>query len=432
MGQAARKKSVSNVGTIEGDFAGKKGSDVPQFSVENTDIDLLCNSCGNDGELIGLYRAMLDYVPVNILLADRNFDIVYMNESSRNTLRTIEHLLPTSVDRIVGGSMDIFHKKPQHQRRIVGDDKNLPHTAKIKLGEHTLELNVFALYDQQKNFVGPMVSWSVITDKVKLVAAIDEASERLSSAAAELNSTATGLERTTVEASDSTSSTAASSEEVSRGVQTVATNMEEMASSIREIARSSADAAKMSNEAKKRADDANETIDQLGESSQEIGNVIKVISSIAQQTNLLALNATIEAARAGDAGRGFAVVANEVKELAKQTGKATEEITTRIAALQKDSQAAVDAIGEIGGNIDKLNNIATTIATAVEEQNATTNEVTRVVQESTKGVNTISEKVKELARSTATASQGAKETTSAARALSELAEHLRKLLSENG
>ena len=133
-----------------------------------------------------------------------------------------------------------------------------------------------------------------------------------------------------------------------------------------------------------------ETMSKLGQSSQEIGQVVKVITSIAQQTNLLALNATIEAARAGEAGKGFAVVANEVKELARQTAKATEEIGNKIAGVQADTGSAVNAIKEIAGVINKINEISTTIASAVEEQNAATGEISRNVGEAAKGTADVS------------------------------------------
>ena len=142
----------------------------------------------------------------------------------------------------------------------------------------------------------------------------------------------------------------------------------------------------------------NATVAKLGESSAEIGNVIKVITSIAQQTNLLALNATIEAARAGEAGKGFAVVANEVKELAKQTAKATEDISRKIEAIQNDTKGAVEAIAQIGKIINQINDIQNTIASAVEEQTATTGEISRNVAEAAKGSNEIAQNITGVAQ----------------------------------
>ena len=198
--------------------------------------------------------------------------------------------------------------------------------------------------------------------------------------------------------------------------------------SIKEIARNSSEAANISKDTLKKAHSTNQTITQLGTSSQEIGNVIKVISSIAQQTNLLALNATIEAARAGDAGKGFAVVANEVKELAKQTAKATEDITNRIGSIQKDTQGAVEAIGGISQFIEKLNGISMAIAASIEEQTATTNEVARVVKESNRGVEGIAEVVKSVATAAKHSTAGASQTLEAAKSLAQLAEKLKSLV----
>lgn len=166
-----------------------------------------------------------------------------------------------------------------------------------------------------------------------------------------------------------------------RNIQTVASATEEMAASISEIAGNANQAAKVVARAVDVTNQTNQTISELGESSAEIGNVVKLITSIAQQTNLLALNATIEAARAGEAGRGFAVVANEVKELAKETARATEVISSKIAAIQTDTGGAVRAIGEIHSIISEVSEIAASIAGAVEEQSATTSEMSRSVTE---------------------------------------------------
>ncbi len=265
-------------------------------------------------------------------------------------------------------------------------------------------------------------------DQVALIAALSETAQQLGAAAAELTATATQMSGNAERSTSVANSTAAASEEVSQGVRTVATNTEEMLAAIKEIARNASEASSTSNATMRQAQATNITISKLGDSSQEIGNVIKVISSIAQQTNLLALNATIEAARAGDAGRGFAVVANEVKELAKQTAKATEDITNKITGIQRDSRSSVEAVTAIGQTIEKLNGIASAIAASVEEQSATTNEVARVVQESAKGVLSIAENVRVVSSAAKETFAGSNQVLSAAKSLSELASHLESLV----
>ena len=210
----------------------------------------------------------------------------------------------------------------------------------------------------------------------------------------------------------------------------MATATEQMGASVREIAKNANEAARVGTTAVEMAEGTNETIAKLGQSSTEIGNVIKVITSIAEQTNLLALNATIEAARAGEAGKGFAVVANEVKELANQTAKATEDISQKIEAIQTDTRGAVEAIGQVGTIINQINDIQNTIASAVEEQTATTNEISRSVSEAARGSSEITENIARVAQAAESTSAGAGDTRKAADAMSGMADELQQLVGQ--
>ncbi len=252
----------------------------------------------------------------------------------------------------------------------------------------------------------------------------------LASASHELISVSQQMAANAEETATQANVAAAAAEQVSRNVSTVATGSEEMGASIKEIARSANEAAKVATSAVKVAQKTNANVAKLGESSAEIGNVIKVITSIAQQTNLLALNATIEAARAGEAGKGFAVVANEVKELAKQTAKATEDISRKIEAIQADTKGAVESIGQIGTIINQINDIQNTIASAVEEQTATTGEISRNVAEAAKGSSEIAQNVTGVAEAARSTTEGASNTKSSADELSRIALDLQKMVSQ--
>ena len=247
---------------------------------------------------------------------------------------------------------------------------------------------------------------------------VSDSSTRLAAASQQLNGAAEGMRENARLAAGQADGVVTSAGAVASSVDTVATGSSQMESAIREIAHNATEAARVAGQAVDVAEDTTRTVGKLGDSSAEIATVIKLINGIAEQTNLLALNATIEAARAGEAGKGFAVVASEVKELAQETARATEDISKRVEAIQADTAGAVDAISRISAVIGEINDFQSTIAAAVEEQTATTNEMNRNVAEAASGSQDIAAAISGLAAGTAETNQRVED---AQRAASELA-----------
>lgn len=304
---------------------------------------------------------MIDEMPINVMTCDLDFNINFVNKTSLDTLRTVGDYLPIKVDDLLGSSIDVFHKAPEHQRKMLADPSNLPHSAKIKLGPETLRLDVSVVNDANGDYIGPMLCWSVITANVTMAASVSEVVNSMSGTSTEMAASAEQLV-----------ALASRGEELAGSVSAAA---EQMTSSIKEISTRITEASKMSQDASDQTDETDILVGTLDEAASKVGNITQVINEIADKTNLLALNATIEAARAGEAGKGFAVVAAEVKDLAKQTADATTEIQQQIGSIQSVAKATVEAIGAIGKTIRELSEIATHVAAAVEEQSATTAEV---------------------------------------------------------
>jgi methyl-accepting chemotaxis protein len=249
-------------------------------------------------------------------------------------------------------------------------------------------------------------------------AAVGEIVETVSSASTELEASAGTLTSTAERAQQVTTMVAAASEEASTNVQSVASATEELSSSVNEISRQVQESARMAGEAVDQARVTNDRVSELSKAASRIGDVVELINTIAGQTNLLALNATIEAARAGEAGRGFAVVASEVKALAEQTAKATGEIGQQITGIQAATQESVGAIKEISGTIERLSEIASTIAAAVEEQGAATQEISRNVQQAAHGTQQVSSNITDVQRGASETGSASAQVLSAAQSLS--------------
>jgi methyl-accepting chemotaxis protein len=375
---------------------------------------------------------MMDNMPINVMMADPvDLKINYINQTSIDTLKTVQDLLPREVDpeNMMGVCIDVFHKAPSHQRQLLADPSNLPHNAKIKLGPETLDLRVSAVFDNNGSYLGAMVTWSVVTTLQNAIGSFEEnvkgAVGRVSSASEEMKIMAGTLASTAEESTRQATTVAGAAEETTANVQTVASAAEEMSNSITEITRQVSDSSRIAQEAVAEAERTNATVQGLAEASEKIGEVVNLIQDIASQTNLLALNATIEAARAGEAGKGFAVVASEVKELSGQTAKATEEIATQIAAIQLATNGAVDAIGSIGSTIQKINEIAGAIAASVEQQSAATSEISRNVQEAATGTRDVSENISTVTKSATETGEAAGQVLENSGQLSEQADIMR-------
>ena len=263
-----------------------------------------------------------------------------------------------------------------------------------------------------------------------MMTSISSGAEQINSATMEFSKSGEQFAANSKEASAQANVVSAATDAISQNMHILASATEEMSASLMETSRNAGQAAKVASDALKAATDTSAAVGKLGTSSAEINEVVKVINSIAQQTNLLALNATIEAARAGEAGKGFGVVANEVKELAKQTANATEEIGRRIGTIQSDTKAALTAIGSINGIMSHVNEISATIATAVREQSSTATEMARSVAEAARGSNEVARNISgvaEAAQNTLTGTAGSKK---AAQQLTEMSTQLRGLVEQ--
>lgn len=370
--------------------------------------------------LADAYRAMAEATATLQRIEDTEADqIVSAEENDLETARTVSALVfavGMILTVMVVWRITVLITRPLRRveaalRAVAANDltQTVPVTARDELGSMAAAVNqaTQALREALRSVASGVRTLTASVDRMNAV------SEKITGSVGETSSQAELV--------------TAAAAEVSRNVQAVAAGSEQMSSSIREIARNASEAAQFATEAVQAAETTNQTVAKLGESSAEIGNVVRMITAIAEQTNLLALNATIEAARAGEAGKGFAVVAGEVKDLAQETARATEDITRRVEAIQSDTAGAVAAIREIGQVITRINEYQLTIASAVEEQTATTGEVNRSIAEAASGATNIANGISAVAEAAQATNGTLREADSVMRELTQLAGALREI-----
>jgi methyl-accepting chemotaxis protein len=347
-------------------------------------------------------QQMLAQMNVGVMMADpvNDYRITYVNPEMVRIMETVAKWLPVAPDAMLGQSMDIFHRNPAHQRRMMGDPSLMPHRTRIKVAGEVLDLQVSAITGQDGAYVGPMLLWRNITAQARVADDFERevggVVEAVAAAAGEMQQAAQELSSAAGTSGKEADAVAEASGRAGADVQAVAASAEELAASVAEITRQVSEGAEVARAAAAEARATDGTVQGLAQAASRIGDVVRLISSIAGQTNLLALNATIEAARAGEAGKGFAVVASEVKSLAAQTAKATEEIAAQVGGIQGSTEEAVHALRSITTTIERMNEVTTAIAAAVEEQGAATREIARSAALVADGTGTVTRRIEDV------------------------------------
>ncbi len=388
-----------------------------------SDIAQLSNELNQFRTWFQSAMTMVDNVPLGIIWcnAEDNFTITYANTAAKEILSQLQGVTGINPDQLHGQTIDFLFKHSSTKTPNLRDRPSLPYRSHVAIGADTIDLRATAVCDGEGKYCGAMITFSVITAQVRMAADFES---RIQSLVSGVSGTATTMEknaRDMVQTADQTNTqaaaVAAAAEQSSVSVQTVAAAAEELTGSIDEISRQVQTANSTAQTAVSEAGRTNAMVNALEEAAQKIGEVVSFISDIAAQTNLLALNATIEAARAGDAGKGFAVVAGEVKGLANQTAKATDEIAAQIATIQSATKDTVGAIQAITKTIEAINNTTGEIAHSIEQQAGATQEISQTIQQTAEASREISMRIVEVTRAAGATGHSATELLTSAAGL---------------